>query len=119
MRNTIIYFTLLMIPFLFSCDKDTRVKEELIGTWISSDARDTLEFIDYFTFTRNSNNGWKHYYNYDIEVDSIEIEYYGPNDILILPSTHHFAINGNSLSLDFSNYCYGFERKNYEFIKEE
>jgi hypothetical protein len=119
MRNTFKYFTILIIPFLFSCDKDTWVKEELIGTWISKDATDTLEFIDYFIFTKNSYNGWQHFYNYDIEADSIEIEYNGPNDILILPSTHHFEINGNSLSLDFSNYCYGFERKNYEFIKEK
>ena len=119
MRNTVKFFTLMMIPFLFSCDKDTWVKEELIGTWISKDAKDTLEFVDYSTFTKNSYNGWQHSYNYDIEADSIGIEYYGPNDILILPSTHHFAIDGNLFSLDFSNYCYGFEIKNYEFLKED
>ncbi|RLE05950.1 MAG: hypothetical protein DRJ13_01100 [Bacteroidetes bacterium] len=119
MKKYFKYLTILILPFLFSCDKDLRRKEELIGAWISQDAKDTLEFIDFSTFTKNGFEGWPHFYGYDIEADIIEIQYNGPNMILVLPSTHHFSINGNSLSLDFSNYCYGFERKNYEFIKEE
>lgn len=118
MKKYFKYLTILILPFLFSCDKESRLKEELIGVWISQDAKDTLEFIDFSTFTR-SFKGWPHHYSYDIEADSIEIQYNGPNMILVLPSTHHFSKNGSSLNLDFSNYCYGFVRKNYEFIKEE
>jgi hypothetical protein len=118
MKKIVKYVFVLAILFLISCDKDTRTKDELIGIWISNDFSETLDFVDYATFT-NDYAGLHHSFSYDIFGDSIEVEYYGPNMILVLPSTHHFELNGNSLRIDFTNGCYGFKSKINVYIKQK
>ena len=126
-----------MIAFLLpllSCDKERLFEKILIGTWISENNIDTLNFIDdqlfekFFILPRQRshdqlillpfNNGTKHSYEYSISATTITIQYSGPFYISVKPSTHQFDIDKNKLTIDFSNGCYGFESKIESYYKQ-
>lgn len=96
---------------LNSCSKEASLNEEIIGTWVSLDHIDTLDFISNEAFTKNFNDGLMHPYTYEIQLDSIKIKYNGYNFVLTIPSTHHLDILDDVLSIDFSNGSYGMRQQ--------
>lgn len=87
--NKILRLALLLIGMTFiSCDKDKDVisQDKILGTWISLDKSDTLDFVDNKNFYKSSVN--MRYDHYD---------------------THKYHLDGNNLTIDFNNInCYGF-----------
>ena len=88
-----------------------------IGTWVSIDNVDTLFFINDKTFTKPGYDKVMNYFNYSYGIDSITIQYKGPNKIFVVPSTHSYSLDSSVLSINFSNGCYGFSRIIETFIK--
>ena len=103
---------LLLIGILASCDKvkDSSNNDNILGIWISTDKSDTLDFIDK-TNVYKSNAFFRHdHYDYQLDIDSIEVGYKGILYVLVKPTTHKYNLDGNNLTIDFSNKsCYGFE----------
>lgn len=101
----------VLVIFLYSCSKEARLKEEIIGTWVSVDYIDTIDFINEEVFEKNFYDGLMHPYTYEIKRDSIKIQYSGYYYLLTKPSTHHVEILDNTLSVDFSNGTYGMRKQ--------
>lgn len=116
-----IYFllALFLASLLFSCDRDARAKEAILGTWVSVDQADTLVFINEDTFEKNFYPGVMERFLYSIHRDSITVQYSGSLYILVLPTTHYFELEDNTLSIDFSKGCYGFPMKKMEYYSSE
>ena len=118
----IILQSLLIIAslrLLNSCQKDSIPSNIFIGTWVSIDNVDTLFFINDKIFTKPGYDKVMHYFNYSYGIDSITIQYKGPNKILVVPSTHSYSLDSSVLSINFSNGCYGFSSKKETFIKNK
>lgn len=112
-------FISTLIIVLFSCEKGNDSNEEFLGVWeILSPENDTIRFND-DSFSRKYNDGINHSFEYSSNNDSITIQYKGPNKILVQPSTHFYEFKNNELLIDFSNGCYGFDRRIYELIRVE
>ncbi len=91
----------------------------ILGTWISTDKADTLEFTDNHNFYKSSQMMRHDHYDYHIDKDSIEIRYNGTHMIYVLPTRHKYYLESNKLTIDFANkQCYGFRREKITFIKE-
>lgn len=105
---------------VISCEKDSSPDGRFIGSWktLTSD-NDTIVFIDESNFTRKYLDGINHSFDYSYDKDSITIQYAGPNEILVPPSTHFYEFKKNELIIDFSNGCYGFDREIYNLTKLE
>ncbi len=99
---------------LNSCNKEARLKKEIIGTWVSVDYIDTLNFINDEIFEKNFPYSMERYF-YEIKRDSIKINYSGSNFILTIPTTHHLEIVDNRMSIDFSNRSYGIRQQEILF----
>jgi hypothetical protein len=120
MTKHILLILLLATALHFvSCDKDidTATDNKILGTWISLDKSDTLDFVDNNSFYKTVGIPNDHY-NYSLEADSIEIQYKGVLKILVRPTKHKYQLDNNTLEIEFSNkMCYGFERKEITFNK--
>ncbi|MBA7535448.1 hypothetical protein ES705_27704 [subsurface metagenome] len=120
--NKILRLALLLIGMTFiSCDKDKDVisQDKILGTWISLDKSDTLDFVDNNNFYKSSVNMRYDHYDYQLENDSIEIGYSGRLYILVLPTTHKYHLDGNNLTIDFNNInCYGFDFQVTNYTKQ-
>jgi hypothetical protein len=113
--RSILVISIATIVVLFnSCSKEARLKEEIIGTWISIDNIDTLDFISDEIFLKNFSWSMERY-SYDINRDNITINYSGSLYILTLPTTHHIEIEDNTMSIDFSNGSYGMRKQEILF----
>lgn len=111
MRTIKVFPLICLCAFFFfvSCkkEKDLVNQDGIIGTWVSTDKSETLVIVDEDNLYRNSDH-----YDYQINNDSIRIGYSGKLYIYVWPTTHKYYLDGNNLSIDFSNKrCYGFDLK--------
>ena len=115
-KNKSLIILLLLLVVIFSCSKFDQ--NEIIGTWISSDKIDTLDFVDNNNFY-NSNITMRYdHYDYHLDKDSIEIRYRGVLMVLVQPTKHKYYLDDNTLTIDFRNkICYGFSSAEITFIK--
>jgi hypothetical protein len=97
--------------------KKTEDYKKLLGTWISTDLVDTINFAsehDLYKMFIVSND----HFNYSSSDGSITIQYNGFLKILVQPTTHHYQLKGNELTIDFRPHCYGFRNQEINFIKK-
>ena len=107
---------LIVITFL-SCDKIPQ--DKILGTWISIDNSDTLDFVDNNNFYKSTVYMRYDHYDYQLYNDSIEIGYRGKLYVLVLPTKHKYHLDGNNLTIDFSNkICYGFGMQIMTYTKK-
>jgi hypothetical protein len=120
MNSKFLHFCLIMIILSFAAckkDQDNSVQDQILGTWISMDNSDTLYFA-------GNNNLWKPHINgvhfdYKLINDSIRIGYRDRCYIYVLPTTHKYYLEGNNLTIDFSNKrCFGFAKRVMDYIRK-
>jgi hypothetical protein len=104
---------IFLFQFLFSCEKDALQEDPIIGTWISDDKLDTISFINDHIIKRSYST-----FEYTRNFTRITIQYSGPCYIMVQPSTHHYVLTHNSLTIDFSNGCYGFNDEVMTYFKQ-
>ncbi len=112
---------MLALFFIAGCEKyklDSN-REKILGTWVSLDKTDTLDFADNRHFYKSTSEMRYDRYNYELFVDSIEIGYNGILYILVKPTHHKYSMDEDRLTIDFSNKsCYGFSRQETTYTKE-
>ena len=108
---------LLVFIVIAGCEKFDQ--NEILGTWISADKNDTLEFVDNRNFNKSSKYMRHEHYDYHLYKDSIEIRYRGTLYILVYPTKHKYYLDNNTLTIDFRNkICYGFNSAEITFRKQ-
>jgi hypothetical protein len=110
----LVFFVLLCAATLISCEKDLETKNQdmILGTWISLDKSDTLDFINDNSFFKSNVSMHYDHFDYQLYKDSIEIRYRGILYIGISPTKHKYWFDRNQLIIDFSNKnCDGFSSK--------
>lgn len=118
----LLQFSLFMIfVIILGCQKDHNASDldNFLGTWVSTDKSDTLFFIDVANLYNSNTNMHYDHYDYKIFDDSIKIGYSGKLLIYVLPTMHSYHLDGNKLSIDFSNKsCYGFDSQVINYTKK-
>ena len=116
-KNKLSIIVLLILVVISGCNKFNQ--NEILGTWISTDKTDTLEFVDNSNFYKSSKYMRHEHYDYHLYKDSIEIRYSGTLMILVQPTKHKYYLDNNTLTIDFRNkICYGFNSAEITFIKQ-
>ena len=110
---TVIALTIIAVS---SCKKNNDYKK-LLGTWISTDLVDTINFTSDHDFYKMF-SGFNDHFDYSSSDEIITIRYNGINKIAVLPTTRPYQINGNELTIDFRPDCYGFRGQEIKFIKK-
>ena len=111
--------TILSVFTITSCERDNPIdNRDLLGTWISTDLIDTLEFTSDKDFYKMY-SGVPDHFNYELSKDSITIQYSGMMDIYIFPTTHYFQFEGNELTIDFRPGCYGLRGQIVKFARKQ
>jgi hypothetical protein len=106
--------TILTVLMFSGCEENnTNDFKDFLGTWVSRDMSDTLNFRSDHDLYSNSD-----YYVYSLSRDSITIRYDGKLFILVSPTTHFYKLNGNTLTIDFRPYCYGFKSEVIEYSRK-
>ena len=123
-RNIRLPALLLILTVLISCEKSYNDESEFFGTWVSDDKADTIMFLSDSTFERNFFSGIVgHYYfdQYEFNClrDSITIVYRGMIEFLDYPTTHHFELRKDQLTIEVTEDRYGFKKKNYVLLRDE
>lgn len=118
-RFVLFLSAVLLACALFSCNKDARTREALLGAWVSVDQADTLVFLNEESFEKNFYPGVMELFLYSIDRDSITVQYSGSNFVLVIPSTHYLEVDDKALSIDFSNGCYGFPMRKMDFYSTD
>lgn len=116
----ILKYLFLAVSFwmVLSCEHNFISNSRLIGSWkILTPDHDTIVFQNDSVFMRRYYDGVNHWFAYSYDQDSITIQYEGPNMILVPPSTHAYEINNNELTIDFTNGCYGFDKRVYTLLR--
>jgi hypothetical protein len=113
---------ILYIIITFSgCKKNTNSENgDLLGTWISTDLVDTLDFTSDHDLYKMI-DGIVDHYGYSINADSIKIEYSGfqmPYIYIGPPNNRFFQLNGNDLTIDFKSPYYGFRAQIIKFKRK-
>lgn len=113
-QNKILVFVVLLSCITLSgCVDESLIQQKILSTWISTDKRVTLDFVDNDSFYKNGDN-----YDYKLYGDSIKVRYNGMLDIYVSPTMHKFSLEKNVLIIDFSNRnCYGFELNKATYTK--
>ena len=115
----ILVFSILIGLIMWSCEKESNLPDgKFIGTWISTNTQDNLNFLSDSVFTKQFYDGLDHPFIYSYTYDSITIQYKGPLYILVLPTTHHYEFKEKELLIDFANGCYGFDKKVIKYIRK-
>ena len=114
-----IIFLLTFLVLVTSCEKSNSYSyKDLLGSWISTDLADTIEFTSdkdlYKLFS-----GVKDHFDYGLSEAEITIRYNGMLYVLISPSTHPYNINEDQLTIDFRPSCYGFRGQKITFKKSK
>lgn len=113
----LIAMTVLTLSVISSCEKNrSDNSKKFLGTWISTDLVDTVEFRTENDFYKTVGIPYDHF-NYSVSGDSITIQYYGALFILVQPSNHYYKFSGNSLTIDLEH-CYGFRNQIISFTKK-
>lgn len=114
-RIKIIGFTIFLIALTFlGCEKDPLAlsQKKILGTWISINKTDTLDFVDKDSFYKSSFSLHYDHFSYRLDADSMKIGYSGILFILIVPTKHKYSLDGNTITIDFNNEnCYGFSQR--------
>jgi hypothetical protein len=116
-RLEILFISLLLISiaYITSCEKIS--SKDLIGTWISTDLADTIDFTTdkdlYKLFS-----GVRDHFDYSLGNDKIKIGYRGMLYILVTPTYHDFRFKNDQLTIDFRPACYGFRSQEITFKKQ-
>ena len=121
-RNRFIQYGLIIIImtmiFLSSCGKNNSyINEKLLGTWISTDLADTIEFTTDKDFYKMI-SGLREHFDYSSSQDSMTIRYHGTLYIYVFPTTHKYQIKSNTLTIDFRPHCYGFREQMVTFTNK-
>ena len=119
-KKNIALFSLVFAITLISCEEQIldHNQETILGTWISVNNTDTLDFVNDSSFYRSSLNMRYDHYDYKLYRDSIKIRYRGKLYIYVYPTKHKYSIDKNTLIIDFTNKnCYGFSRQVITFNK--
>jgi len=120
--NRILGTVLILVTIsLIGCEKYKLSinQEKILGTWVSLDKTDTLDIVDERNFYKSTIVMHYDHYDYELFVDSIEVEYSGILEILVKPTKHKYSLEGDLLTIDFSNRnCYGFSNKETTYTKE-
>jgi len=114
--------TLVISLTLISCEKENEIASQtkILGTWISVDKRDTLEFANEKDLYKSNSTMRHDHFDYTVYNDSIKIGYNGILYVLVLPTKHKYSFNGNNLTIDFSNRnCYGFGNQSITYTKDK
>jgi hypothetical protein len=114
-------FYILIVLALASCEKDqdSSSQDHILGTWISEDNNDILNFVDSANFLKSNINMQSDHYDYQLINDSIMIGYSGRLYIYVVPSMHKYLLNGNNLTIDFRNrHCYGFDSQEINYTRK-
>jgi hypothetical protein len=113
----IISVAVLTLLVISGCEKKTADNsKKLLGTWISTDLTDTIEFRTEHDLYKSVGIPWDHF-DYSVSGDSITIHYNGVMFILVKPSNHYYTFNGNTLTIDLRN-CYGFRSQIITFNRK-
>ena len=115
-KSLLIVVCVVSIFFISSCEKNTNPYTNLLGTWISTDLIDTVEFRTESDFYKTVGIPKDHFY-YSISGDSMKIQYHGTLYIYIYPKNHFYKLKGDILTIDLRN-CYGFRSQVIEFSKK-
>ena len=108
----------LTVILLSGCEKNNSdINKTLLGTWISTDLVDTIEFTTDKDFYKRIYS-IKDHFDYSLKQDSITMRYNGVLYIYVLPTTHKYKINGDLLTIDFRPHCYGFREQEIQFKKK-
>jgi len=111
---TMAVFTLLVIS---SCEKSrSENSKKFLGTWISTDLVDTVEFRTENDFYKNVGIP-KDHFNYSVSGDSITIQYNGVLYILVQPTNHFYKFSGDQLTINLEH-CYGFRNQIISFTRK-
>jgi len=122
MKKTIGFKLFLMTIFFFSillssCEKNSFDSKNLLGTWISTDLIDTVEFRTENDFYKTVGIP-KDHFNYSLSEDSMTIQYAGVLYILIQPTNHFYTLDGDNLTIDLKD-CYGFRSQIITFNRKK
>ena len=110
----LLFILFICASVLVSCIDDNISQQRILGTWISTDKKDTLDFVDNNSFYKN-----RDHYDYKLFRDSIEIRYNGMLYIYVHPTKHKYSLDHNTLIIDLSNKsCYGFDLQKMTFIRK-
>jgi len=110
----LLFILFICASVLVSCSDDNISQQRILGTWISTDKKETLNFVDNNSFYKNQDH-----YDYKLFRDSIEIRYNGMLDVYVHPTKHKYSLNQNTLIIDLSNtFCYGFDLQKMTFIRK-
>ena len=111
---TMAVFTLLVIS---SCEKSrSENSKKFLGTWISTDLVDTVEFRTENDFYKNVGIP-KDHFNYSVSGDSITIQYNGVLYILVQPTNHFYKFTRDHLTINLEH-CYGFRNQIISFTRK-
>ena len=112
MLKTFIIFLLAVTLLLLSGCEKTVTGDDLNGEWVAGTIKDTLYIIDDSNFFHSSKNMHYDHYDYSVQGDSLEIGYSGMMMILVKKTKHRFKLDGDELTIDFSNkLCFGFPKE--------
>jgi hypothetical protein len=113
-RFNLILMTIIFSSILLSsCEKKSSESSTLLGTWISTDLIDTIEFRTENDFYKTVGIP-KDHSNYSLSDDSITIQYDGVLYILVGPTNHFYTLDGDKLTIDL-NGCYGLRNQIISF----
>jgi hypothetical protein len=108
---------LICFSLISGCEKKYKDDYKLfLGTWISTDLVDTVEFTTDKDFYKMI-SGVRDHFNYNLNKDKITIHYNGIQFIMVIPSTHPYELNGDQLTIDFRPSCYGFREQKVYFTR--
>ncbi len=125
MKNTFSFLKIIFVSctiVIIGCEIETgnMNQEAIIGTWISADKSDTLDFVNNESFYKSNEVMRYDHYDYELFGDAIKIRYSGKLYILVSPTVHSFNLSENKLTIDFSNeQCYGFNQEKVDYFKNE
>jgi hypothetical protein len=104
----------LALIVISGCEKESKFdKNELIGTWGSTDLVESLDFRSEHDLYKNGD-----YFIYRLSRDSITLQYDGILFIYVKPTTHRYRLKRNELTIDFRPACFGFRAQEIKFIRE-
>jgi hypothetical protein len=110
----------LSIIIMSGCKKNNTNNIAFLGTWISDDLADTIEFTSDHDLYKMIYGFYDHFiYNYTS--DSITIDYRGramPYIYMGPPTPAYYQLNGNMLTIDFKRPPYAFRQMETKFLRK-